>query len=396
MVETIESTELHRLLADDYSLADVEEISPFVSDDARNTADKERLSKDALNLNLPGGTIFDVKCAYDRFILKVFSPTQPQAQSMLEASLLDWLKQNDFVEVPTVVRTKYGALLGSLPQPLSERKCMLLERISFSRALTWVSSNSTERDCAAAGAFLANLHDKLAEVPYSMLRDWNLDKAKPPSSVGNGGVIGVASVRPYLSNWLHEVFDRVDRGEGVLSQSLRRQVLASRDSVFSVAEEVESLLGSRADLTQMLVHGDFHPGNLIWSDGNVAGVVDFENAHYEHALYDVAYAAITFSANWREPPSSGAVQTISANPPSTSFQIENARALVRAYAKNSGLISAEELEALLPAYVMLTGAVIIMWVVHSSLTTNRFDGQLLFLINNVQLLKDLGSRFLGR
>lgn len=396
MIETIESTELHRLLADDYSMADVKEISPFVSDDVRNTADNERSSNDALNLNLPGGTIFDVKCAYDSFILKVFSPKQPQAQCVLEASLLDWLKQNGFAEVPTVVRTKYGALLGSLPQPLSERKCMLLERISFSRALTWVSSDSTEQDCAAAGAFLARLHGKLAEVPYSMLRDWHLDKGKPPSSVGNDGVIGVASVRPYLSSWLDEIFDRVDRGEGVLSESLRRQVLAARDSIFSVAEEAESLLNSCAELTQMLVHGDFHPGNLIWSEGNVAGVVDFENAHYEHPAYDLAYAAVTFSANWREPSSSKAVQAISANLFPTPFQIENARAFVRAYAKNSDLISAEELEALLPAYVMLTGAVIIMWVIHSSLTTNRFDSQLLFLINNVHLLKDLGSRFLGR
>lgn len=36
-----------------------------------------------------------------------------------------------------------------------------------------------------------------------------------------------------------------------------------------------------------LVHGDYHPGNLLWRDGRVAGIVDWENLTRSHALEDL-------------------------------------------------------------------------------------------------------------
>ena len=41
--------------------------------------------------------------------------------------------------------------------------------------------------------------------------------------------------------------------------------------------------------SRVLVHGDFHPGNVHWARGRVAGVIDWEMARWGAAAADVAY-----------------------------------------------------------------------------------------------------------
>jgi len=65
------------------------------------------------------------------------------------------------------------------------------------------------------------------------------------------------------------------------------------------------------DLPQMLVHRDFHPGNLLWRRGTVSGVVDWQAACTGPAVADVAHcrvnlltfgtaAAEQFTALWQQ------------------------------------------------------------------------------------------------
>lgn len=43
-----------------------------------------------------------------------------------------------------------------------------------------------------------------------------------------------------------------------------------------------------------LLHGDFWPGNLLWADGQLAGVIDWEDAHTGDPLADLANARFEF------------------------------------------------------------------------------------------------------
>lgn len=44
-----------------------------------------------------------------------------------------------------------------------------------------------------------------------------------------------------------------------------------------------------------IIHGDWHPGNLIFRDGGVAAVLDFDSARFEPTVADTANAALQFS-----------------------------------------------------------------------------------------------------
>lgn len=47
--------------------------------------------------------------------------------------------------------------------------------------------------------------------------------------------------------------------------------------------------GAPVSRERVVSHGDFHPGNLLWSRGRISGVVDWSNARLAPRAWDVAY-----------------------------------------------------------------------------------------------------------
>ncbi len=47
-----------------------------------------------------------------------------------------------------------------------------------------------------------------------------------------------------------------------------------------------------------IIHGDWHPGNLLYADGRVVAVLDFDSARLEPRAADVANAALQFSMRY--------------------------------------------------------------------------------------------------
>jgi homoserine kinase type II len=53
--------------------------------------------------------------------------------------------------------------------------------------------------------------------------------------------------------------------------------------------------------TVTTIHGDWHPGNLLYRNGQVVAVLDFDSARIEPRLADVANGALQFAMRMREP-----------------------------------------------------------------------------------------------
>ena len=52
----------------------------------------------------------------------------------------------------------------------------------------------------------------------------------------------------------------------------------------------------------LLVHGDFHMGNLLFSGETIRGIVDYEDVRLQTRLYDLGYAAIMLCFPWNLEP----------------------------------------------------------------------------------------------
>ena len=89
---------------------------------------------------------------------------------------------------------------------------------------------------------------------------------------------------------------RMDGGEPfLLSEYIPRALhtighrnAALREDLLPIVSELAEFLEVEANLPMSFCHGDFHPQNVIWGDGCINAVIDWEFCGVKTAMYDVA------------------------------------------------------------------------------------------------------------
>lgn len=87
-------------------------------------------------------------------------------------------------------------------------------------------------------------------------------------------------------------------------------------------------------------HGDFHPGNTLWSGVTLAAVIDFDSARHESVAAEVANAALQFSIKHR----------VGSNPDAWQVGLDSdrLRAFIEGYASEPAVAVHEDVAQLLP------------------------------------------------
>ncbi len=184
------------------------------------------------------------------------------------------------------------------------------------------SATATRR----AGRALAALHGLLGEYesPY-----------EPPRSSYHGA----AGIDAKLKRIPQAVAAREPQAD---SRALGRTCEVLREAYHEAADHVEQS-GFRS-WPSRVIHGDWHPGNLLFGPqgegGPVTAVLDFDSARLEPAMADVANGALQFSMTW-----AGVGDDPAAAP--KDLDVRRVRRLVRGYHRYAGCaIGADELAAL--------------------------------------------------
>lgn len=104
----------------------------------------------------------------------------------------------------------------------------------------------------------------------------------------------------------------------LMAERMEQHLAESRDTVFDaylrqhgdlVQEEIDGTLQALrhrgcGEMTQLVVHGDYHPGNLKFEDSEVTGLFDFDWSKIDARGFDVGLALVYFCTAW-EPERSG-------------------------------------------------------------------------------------------
>lgn len=118
----------------------------------------------------------------------------------------------------------------------------------------------------AAGAILARFHDAMAIYP-------NVDRLTE--------LIGPAKPLAQVIRWLDSGSHHVP---ATAREALRRIV---------VDMPVEPL-------PTQLVHGDFRSANVLYADGDVAAIIDFEDARFDHRIAELARSAVLLGTRFHD------------------------------------------------------------------------------------------------
>ena len=169
-----------------------------------------------------------------------------------------------------------------LPQLIPLRKTgetMLVQAEGIYEMFEYVAGEQYDRSAQAtsdAGKTLATYHH--------LLKDFRNEYVPPAGSYHNAG-----SVRQAIS----ETVSSLPLGHRPSAETLTRTVGSLREAYDACAEAADSAgLGAWGI---QIVHGDWHPGNMLFSERRVAAVVDYDSVRLQHRVIDAANGLLQFS-----------------------------------------------------------------------------------------------------
>ena len=177
------------------------------------------------------------------------------------AALLAWLDQGG-LPVSAPLRTRNG-----LGQVICDHLSLGVQRLIAGSLLEPTQPVQAQ----AAGATLATLHLALAAYPHAA----DLMPATP---------------LPSLATTVHE---------WLIQQRTRQtepDVLASLSTIEQGATKLASI-----ELPAQLIHRDYRAANILWHNGRIAAVLDFEEVRWGYRVYELAWATIHLGTrfhNW--------------------------------------------------------------------------------------------------
>ncbi len=96
------------------------------------------------------------------------------------------------------------------------------------------------------------------------------------------------------SRAIHEAVGKTGRSLPAEDPEEVAQTLSVLQQAYQSSYESANALGL-GDWPVQIVHGDWHPGNMLFRDGRVVGVIDYDSARLQRRAIDLANGALQFS-----------------------------------------------------------------------------------------------------
>lgn len=252
--------------------------------------------EDCLGISEAGGWLNDnlaVKSSNGNFLLKRINRRHPlpvdHTKLHFRHSLIEYLVASGF-PTPRLHRTRRGDIFV-------EKGSFIFELYDHVRGDAYTFGN--ESQLKSLGANLACFH-KLGEE------------------------MGVPTIRLQMGT------DTVEEGRKKIRAGAYQEVGAEdRDSIDEKLARIQTAYGNASaglagrNLNETLIHGDVHPGNFVFSGGEVAAVLDFDFSGRGRKTWDICLALIKFSA-----PNYGVDNYRHSTTPPISLRIDEGKAMV--------------------------------------------------------------------
>lgn len=227
-----------------------------------------------------------------KYFLKRVSAWIEEDQLACIEHFINWTAQQKLNLSPALISTR----TGETHILFAGNRYQLFEFVQLEKRQLWMNANLTQEDCSLAAQLLIKFNEaacqylecsKRAEGGKSFPRpqDWKASAIRNTKDNWNLLVARAAAAGSKAYPAIARLLTVRNLLEEKLDHSLRL-ALAAEDAM------------AQAGLTS-LVHGDFHPGNILFSiDANnrkTAQLVDYDHMHREFSAFDLGYALIMFA-----------------------------------------------------------------------------------------------------
>jgi aminoglycoside phosphotransferase (APT) family kinase protein len=148
---------------------------------------------------------------------------------------------------------------------------------------------------SAPKPYFVDLSDEIFPTPYIVIEYIEGETVFAPADVDSfirQVAVTLARIHTVATPNRSSVF--LPNIESIYSAKLRQRPALLDDSISEgrMREFLEMASPLQPQNPQVLLHGDYWPGNLLWKDGQLAGVIDWEDAKIGDALSDLGIARL--------------------------------------------------------------------------------------------------------
>jgi homoserine kinase type II len=239
----------------------------------------ERDRRGTVNVSYSVETVKDGRPG--QYFLRCYRPGITLDEIRFEHSLIEHLVDNGVCPVARLHRTRSGSTFYVQSPRANESMThyyAIFDFIHGEDRYTWVDPHCTPHELRRAGELLAAYHaavstlvcngkrveKKIVDLLEEVARAWDESPARSKGTV--------------FDRFLAENFELV-----------RRNIAETRAALDRL--DVRSL-------PELVIHCDFHPGNLVFAGEEISGLVDFDWSKVDLRAFDVALAVWYFSASW--------------------------------------------------------------------------------------------------
>ncbi|HLE13965.1 MAG TPA: phosphotransferase [Anaerolineales bacterium] len=231
-------------------------------------------------------TSFVIMCAkdgeWDKYFLRRYKLGVQEEEIAFEHSVTQHLIAHSRLPVARVYRTQAGKSYLRRPHPVFQGEQAFYAMFEFLPGrdkYSWVDTRLTDEEVRSSARVLAEFHDAVSYLlPAGRRHEPKMRDLLPEIT---------ASLRRAPQNNRGTPFDQYLLEHHALLLDEARAVQACLDD-----PRCQSL-------PEVVIHCDYHPGNLKFEDGRVTALFDFDWSKIDTRAFDVGLALFYFFAEWQ-------------------------------------------------------------------------------------------------
>jgi len=219
-----------------------------------------------------------------RYFLRKYRKGRKEAEIRFEHSLINHLVEKNFDIVAPIVNTRTGdTYVKTTGEKSNGNKgadvfYTVFDYIDGDVSHVYENPDCSDRVLRNVASVLARFHESVVDL----------------EPVGRRYEPDIAELLPGIRKNLDSCICKQDRLDfnDYLSQN--------KEIVYRAIERTGQFIQGREydNMLRLVIHGDYHPGNLKFKGDRIVGLFDFDWSKYETRCYDVALALILFCTDW--------------------------------------------------------------------------------------------------
>jgi homoserine kinase type II len=212
------------------------------------------------------------------YFLRRYKLGKKEEEIVFEHSVIKHLIKKDFNLTASVIPTKDGKTYVKRSESGAIVFYAVFDFLEGNDKFTWVNPNCSDGDLKGAAAVLAQFHNAVFDLSTKGCRH----EAK------------IVKLLPEIARTMKKCAQNAGNTE--FDAYLIENISILQEAIQRIQREMEK--DEYKELMQLVIHCDFHPGNLKFQNNEITGLFDFDWSKVDVRCFDVALAMTYFCAAW--------------------------------------------------------------------------------------------------